>query len=62
MKTERIPCTYRPDDVTEKHNELMSYRCEKCSINYISDAFYKGYIQNKKLDDLNVTFIKEDLV
>ena len=62
MKTKRIPCTYRPDDVTEKHNELMSYRCEKCSINYISDAFYKGYIQNKKLDDLNVTFIKEDLV
>lgn len=62
MKIERIPCTYRPDDVTEKHNELMSYRCEKCSINYISDTFYKGYMQNKNLDDLNVAFIKEDLL
>lgn len=62
LEKELVYCTYRPDDVTEIHNKLISYRCERCDTNYVADTVYKGYTHSKNLEDLNVTFIKEDLV
>lgn len=61
LEKELVYCTYRPDDETEIHNKLISYRCEKCDINYVADTVYKGYTHSKNLEDLNVTFIKEDI-
>ena len=58
LEKELVYCTYRPDDETEIHNKLISYRCEKCDINYVADTVYKGYTRSKNLDDLNVTFIE----
>lgn len=62
LEKELVYCTYRPDDVTEIHNKLISYRCERCDTNYVADTVYKGYTHSKNLEDLNVTFIKEDFV
>lgn len=61
LEKELVYCTYRPDDETEIHNKLISYRCEKCDINYVADTVYKGYTHSKNLEDLNVTFVKEDI-
>lgn len=62
LEKELVHCTYRPDDETEIHNKLISYKCERCDINYVADTVYKGYTRNKNLEDLNITFIIEDLV
>ena len=62
LNKELIQCTYRPDGKTEIHNKLISYRCETCDINYVADTVYNGYTRSKNLDDLNIAFIKENLV
>lgn len=61
LDKEFVYCTYRPDDETEIQNKLISYRCKKCDTNYVADTVYKGYTHSKSLEDLNITFIKEDL-
>ena len=62
LEKELVYCIYRPDDETEIQNKLISFRCEKCNISYIADTVYSGYTRSKNLDDLNVVFVKEDLL
>ncbi len=61
LDKEFVYCTYRPDDETEIQNKLISYRCKKCDTNYVADTVYKGYTHSKSLENLNITFVKEDL-
>lgn len=61
IEKEWIPCTYRPNDVTEIQNKLVSYRCDRCEKNYISDSIFRSYTRSKNLDDLNVQFLRDEL-
>lgn len=56
-KTEKefVVCDYAPDGY-KAQKKLITYRCEKCKRNYISDVLYRNFVKSKSLDDLNVSF------
>ena len=56
---ERIKIEYSPDEDHKQTKTLIVSRCNNCEINYMADTAFNIFTFNKKLEDLNVSFLKE---
>lgn len=54
---EFVACTYITNGRVVK-NKLLTYRCNICDRNYISDTLFVNYTKCKDVDKLNVVFIR----